>query len=230
MSDWSTRDVVMQATDIHHTFQEGPQSVSVLRGLSFTVRAGERVAVVGRSGAGKTTLLHILGGLEQPSRGQVLLAGQAFSAANEATRSRLRNRHLGFVYQLHHLLMELTARENVALPLLLGGARPSEALQRADALLAQVGLGARVAHKPAELSGGERQRVALARALANRPALVLADEPTGNLDRETAESIHALIVSLNEQEGTSFVLVTHESPLAALAHRKLVLDNGLWRT
>lgn len=219
--------VVLQAQDLHQVFQEGPQPVAVLSGLNLTVSAGERVAILGRSGAGKTTLLHLLGGLEQPSGGRVTLMGQDFSAMDERTRSRLRNRHIGFVYQLHHLLPEFTAQENVALPAVIGGLSPREATRQADDLLARVGLGARRLHKPAELSGGERQRVALARALATRPALVLADEPTGNLDRDTAESIHALIVELNEQVGTSFVIVTHESRLAELAHRRLVLDQGV---
>ncbi len=221
--------IVLAAQDLHQVFSEGPQTVSVLNGLSLTVQAGERLAIVGRSGAGKTTLLHLLGGLEQPSAGSVTLMGKDFSAVSERERSQLRNKHIGFVYQLHHLLPEFSAQENVALPAMIGGCSSKEATQMADDLLARVGLGARRLHKPSELSGGERQRVALARALVTKPALILADEPTGNLDRDTAESIHALIVELNETLGTSFVIVTHESRLADLAHRRLVMEQGVLR-
>ena len=221
--------IVLAAQDLHQVFSEGPQTVNVLNGLSLTVQAGERLAIVGRSGAGKTTLLHLLGGLEQPSAGSVTLMGKDFSAVSERERSQLRNKHIGFVYQLHHLLPEFSAQENVALPAMIGGYSSKEATQMADDLLARVGLGARRLHKPSELSGGERQRVALARALVTKPALILADEPTGNLDRDTAESIHALIVELNETLGTSFVIVTHESRLADLAHRRLVMEQGVLR-
>ncbi|MDP1539316.1 MAG: ATP-binding cassette domain-containing protein [Moraxellaceae bacterium] len=219
--------IVLAAQGLHQVFSEGPQTVSVLNGLSLSVRAGERLAIVGRSGAGKTTLLHLLGGLEQPSAGSVTLMGKDFSAVSERERSQLRNQHIGFVYQLHHLLPEFSAQENVALPAMIGGHSSKDAIQMADDLLARVGLGARRLHKPSELSGGERQRVALARALVTKPALILADEPTGNLDRDTAESIHALIVELNETLGTSFVIVTHESRLADLAHRRLVMEQGV---
>ncbi|PQA36439.1 lipoprotein-releasing ABC transporter ATP-binding protein LolD [Amnimonas aquatica] len=224
-----TRDggPVLEALDLRQTFSEGPQAVTVLRGISFSVARGERIAIIGRSGSGKTTLLHLLGGLEQPSEGRVRLLGQDLSGARETDRSRLRNRHMGFVYQLHHLLPEFTALENVAMPVVIGGGSVAEAEQAATALLERVGLGQRLHHKPAELSGGERQRVALARALVTRPAVVLADEPTGNLDRDTAESIHQLIVELNESLGTSFVIVTHEDRLAALAHRRLRMEQGL---
>lgn len=224
-----TRDggPVLEALDLRQTFSEGPQAVTVLRGISFSVARGERIAIIGRSGSGKTTLLHLLGGLEQPSEGRVRLLGQDLSGARETERSRLRNRHMGFVYQLHHLLPEFTALENVSMPVVIGGGSVAEAEQAATALLERVGLGQRLHHKPAELSGGERQRVALARALVTRPAVVLADEPTGNLDRDTAESIHQLIVELNESLGTSFVIVTHEDRLAALAHRRLRMEQGL---
>lgn len=224
-----TRDggPVLEALDLRQTFSEGPQAVTVLRGITFSVARGERIAIVGRSGSGKTTLLHLLGGLEQPSEGRVRLLGQDLSGARETDRSRLRNRHMGFVYQLHHLLPEFTALENVAMPVVIGGGSVAEAEQAATALLERVGLGQRLHHKPAELSGGERQRVALARALVTQPAVVLADEPTGNLDRDTAESIHQLIVELNESLGTSFVIVTHEDRLAALAHRRLRMEQGL---
>ena len=207
---------VLVAENLGQTFREGPQAVDVLRGVSFAIERGECVAIVGRSGSGKTTLLHLLGGLEQPSQGSVQLLGEAFSHADEAKRSQLRNRHVGFVYQLHHLLPEFTARENVALPCVIGGLSVREAQQRADDLLARVGL-----------SGGERQRVALARALVTQPAVVLADEPTGNLDRDTAEQIHELILTLNRDLQTSFVIVTHEERLASLMNRRLRLEQGL---
>ena len=218
---------VLQAENLKQRFREGQQAIDVLRGVSFQIELGECVAVVGRSGSGKTTLLHLLGGLEQPAEGSVHLLGQAFSHANEAQRSQLRNRHVGFVYQLHHLLPEFTARENVALPCIIGGLSVREAQQRADDLLARVGLADRGSHTPAELSGGERQRVALARALVTQPAVVLADEPTGNLDRATAEQIHELILTLNKDLKTSFVIVTHEERLAALMDRRLRLEQGL---
>lgn len=220
-------DVVLHADNLQQTFSEGPQAVHVLNGVTFSVNRGERVAIVGRSGSGKTTLLHLLGGLEKPSSGRVQLLQHDFSAASEAERSRLRNRHMGFVYQLHHLLPEFTALENVSLPVVLGGGSIADAEKAATELLQRVGLGERMQHKPSELSGGERQRVALARALVTRPAVVLADEPTGNLDRDTAESIHQLIVELNESLGISFVIVTHEERLASLAHRRLRMERGV---
>jgi len=218
---------VLLADNLGQTFREGPQAVDVLRGVSFSIARGECVAIVGRSGSGKTTLLHLLGGLEQPSQGSVQLLGEAFSHANESRRSQLRNRHVGFVYQLHHLLPEFTARENVALPCVIGGLSVREAQNRADDLLARVGLAHRGGHTPAQLSGGERQRVALARALVTQPAVVLADEPTGNLDRDTAEQIHELILTLNRDLHTSFVIVTHEERLASLMNRRLRLEQGL---
>ncbi len=220
-------DVVLHADNLQQTFSEGPQAVQVLKGVTLSINRGERVAIVGRSGSGKTTLLHLLGGLEKPSSGRVQLLQHDFSAAGEAERSRLRNRHMGFVYQLHHLLPEFTALENVSLPVILGGGSIAAAEQAATELLQRVGLGERMQHKPSELSGGERQRVALARALVTRPAVVLADEPTGNLDRDTAESIHQLIVELNESLGISFVIVTHEERLASLAHRRLRMERGV---
>lgn len=220
-------DSVLEAINLQQTFDQGPQSVQVLKGVSFSVARGERVAIVGRSGSGKTTLLHLLGGLEKPTSGQVLLRGEDISEASESRRSLLRNRHIGFVYQLHHLLPEFSALENVALPAILGGDSIRVAQEKARDLLARVGLSARIAHTPGELSGGERQRVALARALVTAPAVVLADEPTGNLDRDTAEAIHQLIVELNESLGISFVIVTHEQRLASLAHRQLLMEQGL---
>lgn len=219
-------EIVLQADDLHQTFSEGSLVTPVLNGVSLSVAAGELVAIVGRSGSGKSTLLHLLGGLERPTQGRVLLRGTVLSEADEATRSALRNRHLGFVYQMHHLLPEFTAQENVALPAIIGGRPVREAERAAADLLARVGLAERLAHKPGELSGGERQRVALARALVTQPDVVLADEPTGNLDRDTAEQIHQLMVELNATLGTSFVIVTHEERLAALAHRQLRMERG----
>lgn len=219
-------EIVLSAQALGQQFSEGPQAITVLTEVSFQVARGERVAIVGRSGSGKTTLLHLLGGLELPSSGRVELMGRDMASLSEAQRSQLRNQHIGFVYQLHHLLPEFTALENVALPAVIGGLKPSLAYAKARDLLARVGLSERVEHKPSELSGGERQRVALARALVNEPALVLADEPTGNLDRDTAEAIHQLIVELNESLGTSFIIVTHEARLAALAHRRLSMTGG----
>ena len=219
-------EIVLATHDLGQQFSEGPQAITVLKDVSFQVMRGERVAIVGRSGSGKTTLLHLLGGLELPSNGRVELMGNDLASMSEAERSKLRNQHIGFVYQLHHLLPEFTALENVSLPAVIGGMSPKLARQKAHALLARVGLSERVEHKPSELSGGERQRVALARALVCDPALVLADEPTGNLDRDTAESIHQLIVELNETLGISFIIVTHEERLASLAHRRLSMSSG----
>ena len=219
-------DIVLATHALGQQFSEGPQALTVLSDVSFQVMRGERVAIVGRSGSGKTTLLHLLGGLELPSSGRVELMGHDLASLSEAARSKLRNQHIGFVYQLHHLLPEFTALENVSLPAVIGGMSPVLARQKAHELLSRVGLSERVEHKPSELSGGERQRVALARALVCDPALVLADEPTGNLDRDTAESIHQLIVELNESLGISFIIVTHEERLASLAHRRLSMSSG----
>ena len=219
-------EIVLATHDLGQQFSEGPQAITVLKDVSFQVMRGERVAIVGRSGSGKTTLLHLLGGLELPSSGRVELMGHDLASLSEAARSKLRNQHIGFVYQLHHLLPEFTALENVSLPAVIGGMSPILARKKAHELLTRVGLSERVEHKPSELSGGERQRVALARALVCDPALVLADEPTGNLDRDTAESIHQLIVELNESLGISFIIVTHEERLASLAHRRLSMSSG----
>ena len=220
---------VLEATGIVREFHSGPAVLRVLDGVDFTVGRGERVAVVGASGSGKTTLLQVLGGLDLPTGGEVRVVGESMTALDEAARGRLRNRAVGFVYQFHHLLPEFSALENVAMPLLIRRLPTGEAMAQAAALLERVGLAARSHHRPAELSGGERQRAAVARALVTRPALLLADEPTGNLDGRNAEAVFALMLELNADFGTSLVVVTHDERLAARMERRVMLENGRLR-
>lgn len=220
---------VLAAVGLRKAFVQGGARIEVLRGLALAVRAGERVAVFGRSGAGKSTLLHLLAGLDDADAGEVRICGAAMSGAGAGERASLRNRHLGFVYQLHHLLPEFTALENVLMPLRLRGLAKREAALEAAEMLQAVGLAERVNHRPGALSGGERQRVAVARALVGKPNIVLADEPTGNLDNESAKQVFDLMCTLSEEFAVALVLVTHDEGVAAAMHRALRLDEGVLR-
>lgn len=222
-------NVVLEAKNVVKHFTDGKSTVEVIKGLSLKVHAGEFVSIVGSSGSGKSTLLHVLGGLDRPTEGQVWLNGQRFDHMGEAERGYLRNQHLGFVYQFHHLLPEFTALENVAMPLMLReGTNYKDVKAQAEYLLNRVGLSHRLTHKPGELSGGERQRVALARALVAKPALMMADEPTGNLDRKTAVKIFELLSDLRQEFNMAMLIVTHDEQLAQAADSVLHMQDGIW--
>jgi len=221
-----SNEIVLSATDLGRTYKQGDLSVEVLQNVNLDITRGERVAIIGSSGSGKSTLLHLLGGLDTPTSGSVSIAGQNVADLNQSRRGRLRNKNVGFVYQFHHLLPEFTALENVSMPLLIRGESKNKASAAANELLERVGLGQRVRHKPAELSGGERQRAAIARALVNNPVVVLADEPTGNLDEGTADNVYQLMLELNAELSTSFLVVTHDTRLAARMERVLTLSKG----
>lgn len=218
---------LLDCQHVSKTFQSGDEKTQILHDVNFSIKKGEMIAILGSSGSGKSTLLHILGGLEQATEGDVLLLGESLQRNNDEKLAQLRNEHLGFVYQFHHLMMDFTALENVMMPMLIGRKNKKEAKARAEELLKAVGLAHRMDYKPAMLSGGERQRVAIARALVNNPALVLADEPTGNLDHKTTEGIFELLQKLNREQNTAFLLVTHDTQLANKLPRRLMMRDGI---
>ncbi|UCQ55480.1 lipoprotein-releasing ABC transporter ATP-binding protein LolD [Edwardsiella tarda] len=222
----SQTPVLLQCNDLSKSYQEGKLSTDVLRHVSFDIHPGEMMAIVGSSGSGKSTLLHLLGGLDSPTSGEVIFKGQSLNRMSPSDKAALRNRELGFIYQFHHLLPDFNALENVMMPLLIGGMKPKQAQPQALAMLKAVGLAHRAHHRPSELSGGERQRVAIARALVHNPSLVLADEPTGNLDMRTADTIFDLLGELNVCQGTAFLVVTHDLSLARRLRRQLEMRDG----
>ena len=220
---------LLSCQNVSKFYQEGTQQTEVLKQVSFSMQPSELVAIVGSSGSGKSTLLHTLGGLDQPSSGEVFIKGQSLQQMTPNALAKLRNQYLGFVYQFHHLMADFTALENVMMPMLIGQQNKTEAQGRAEQILSAVGLQHRISHRPSALSGGERQRVAIARALVNNPALVLADEPTGNLDHKTTESIFELIQQLNQEKQIAFLLVTHDLNLAEKLNRRLIMQDGVLR-
>ncbi|QKJ86794.1 lipoprotein-releasing ABC transporter ATP-binding protein LolD [Paramixta manurensis] len=221
-----SNSILLQCNDLCKRYQEGSVQTDVLRNVSFSIQAGEMMAIVGSSGSGKSTLLHLLGGLDSPTSGEVIFNGSSLNAMSSSAKAELRNRELGFIYQFHHLLPDFTALENVAMPLLIGKKAKNEAQDRAREMLSAVGLEKRAAHRPSELSGGERQRVAIARALVNNPRLVMADEPTGNLDARNADAIFDLLGELNARQGTAFLVVTHDLHLAKRLPRQMEMRDG----
>jgi lipoprotein-releasing system ATP-binding protein len=231
MNNLSSTDIkpvssLLSAKNLYKTYKEGKHHTEVLKGVSFDIMAGDLMAIVGSSGSGKSTLLHLLGGLDTPTQGEVIFNNQSLTHLSENQKAALRNSQIGFIYQFHHLLPDFTALENVAMPLLIAGISAKEAQTRALAMLEAVNLIHRIKHRPSELSGGERQRVAIARALINEPKLVMADEPTGNLDQQTAEIIFELLIKLNRQSSTAFLVVTHDMKLASKLEKQLTMDNG----
>ena len=220
---------LLSCQNVSKFYQEGTQQTEVLKQVSFSMQPSELIAIVGSSGSGKSTLLHTLGGLDQPSSGEVFIKGQSLQQMSPNALAKLRNQYLGFVYQFHHLMADFTALENVMMPMLIGQQNKTEAQDRAEQILSAVGLQHRISHRPSALSGGERQRVAIARALVNNPALVLADEPTGNLDHKTTESIFELIQQLNQEKQIAFLLVTHDLNLAEKLNRRLIMQDGVLR-
>ena len=230
MNETSANGAVLECRAVVRRFREGDSMLEVLSGVDLTINPAERLAIIGSSGSGKTTLLQIMGGLDDPTTGEVFVNGQSMANTDEAAKGQLRNQYIGFVYQFHHLLPEFTAQENVAMPLLIRRLKKDDALRQAAELLERVGLGGRLDHKPGELSGGERQRAAVARALITRPKLVLADEPTGNLDAGNGEHVLQLMLELNRELETSLVIVTHDHSIAGRMDRVLLLENGLLRT
>ncbi|MFZ7223558.1 lipoprotein-releasing ABC transporter ATP-binding protein LolD [Avibacterium avium] len=223
------KQILLSCQNLTKVYQEGENQTQVLKDVTFSMEEGELVAIVGSSGSGKSTLLHTLGGLDQPTSGEVFIKGKSLQKASADELAKLRNQYMGFVYQFHHLMADFSALENVMMPMLIGKQNRSDAQDRAEKMLQAVGLAHRIKHRPSALSGGERQRVAIARALVNNPALVLADEPTGNLDRKTTESIFELILKLNQEQKIAFLLVTHDLQLAEKLSRRMVMQDGVLR-
>ncbi|MCX8588876.1 MULTISPECIES: lipoprotein-releasing ABC transporter ATP-binding protein LolD [unclassified Gilliamella] len=217
---------LLTAKNLYKTYKEGKMVTEVLKNVSFDLHPQSLLAIIGSSGSGKSTLLHLLGGLDKPTSGEIIFKSQRLNQLSEQAKAKLRNQDIGFVYQFHHLLPDFTALENIAMPLLIGGVSPNEAKKRAKDMLASVNLTNRAEHRPSELSGGERQRVAIGRALINNPSLVMADEPTGNLDKTTADAIFDLLIKLNKEQGTAFLVVTHDLELAKKLDKQLVMSDG----